>query len=231
MALGLKVIQLFGKLKTLSASLTSHTSATSVHSATSSATASRIVLRDGSGRAQFADPSVAADVATKNYVDTSMAGAGTGTVTQVIQGTGVTVSPGTANQANYTVSLPNSGVTAATYTLATVTVDAQGRVTSASSGTAVTSVSVTSPLTKSGTTTPLIGIQAATSGQHGYMSSSDKAKLDTIATGADVTSVFSRSGAVVATTGDYNIQKISGVTKGTGSPSGGVDGDIYFQYS
>jgi hypothetical protein len=35
----------------------------------SAATASTLVLRDGSGRAQFADPAVAADAATKGYVD------------------------------------------------------------------------------------------------------------------------------------------------------------------
>lgn len=39
--------------------------------AVSTATVSRLVLRDAAGRAQFADPAVAADVATKNYVDTS----------------------------------------------------------------------------------------------------------------------------------------------------------------
>ena len=35
----------------------------------SAATASRVVKRDASGRAQFADPSAAADAATKGYVD------------------------------------------------------------------------------------------------------------------------------------------------------------------
>ncbi|QDK01904.1 minor tail protein [Arthrobacter phage Vibaki] len=37
--------------------------------ATSAATASKLVERDASGRAQFADPSVASDAATKGYVD------------------------------------------------------------------------------------------------------------------------------------------------------------------
>lgn len=38
--------------------------------ATSANTANLLVLRDGSARAQFADPSAAQDAATKNYVDT-----------------------------------------------------------------------------------------------------------------------------------------------------------------
>lgn len=42
--------------------------------ATSAATASKLVLRDGSGRAQFADPSAAQDAATKAYVDASAQG-------------------------------------------------------------------------------------------------------------------------------------------------------------
>jgi hypothetical protein len=40
---------------------------------TSAATASALVLRDANGRAQVADPSANADIATKNYVDTTEA--------------------------------------------------------------------------------------------------------------------------------------------------------------
>lgn len=46
-----------------------HAAVTSPHSATSAATASRLVVRDGSGRAQFATPSASADAAIKSYVD------------------------------------------------------------------------------------------------------------------------------------------------------------------
>lgn len=42
---------------------------TTVHGSTSAATANKLVHRDASGRAQFADPSAAADAATKSYVD------------------------------------------------------------------------------------------------------------------------------------------------------------------
>ena len=62
---------------------------------------------------------------------------GSGTVTNVASGTGLTGGPITTTG---TLSLANTAVTPGSYTLSSVTVDAQGRLTSASSGTAVTSV-------------------------------------------------------------------------------------------
>lgn len=44
---------------------------TKLDNAVSAATPSRLVIRDASGRAQFAEPSASADVASKNYVDTA----------------------------------------------------------------------------------------------------------------------------------------------------------------
>ena len=49
-----------------------HNSQTSVHGATSSATANRIILRDASGRAKVAAPSASDDIATKGYVDSAI---------------------------------------------------------------------------------------------------------------------------------------------------------------
>ena len=66
----------------------SHMDATSgIHGATSSATANRLVIRDGSGRAKFAVPSASGDAATKGYVDALLGipmAAGTNFVVQVI---------------------------------------------------------------------------------------------------------------------------------------------------
>lgn len=59
---------------TLEAANTHH-NATTAHSATSTATASRMMTRDAAGRSQVADPSVAADIANKGYVDTVVTGA------------------------------------------------------------------------------------------------------------------------------------------------------------
>lgn len=47
--------------------------AVGTHGSTTTATASRLVHRDAAGRAQVADPSAAADISTKNYVDTTLA--------------------------------------------------------------------------------------------------------------------------------------------------------------
>jgi hypothetical protein len=46
-----------------------HIAAYNPHGATASATASRLILRDGNGRAKVANPVDAADIATKAYVD------------------------------------------------------------------------------------------------------------------------------------------------------------------
>lgn len=48
--------------------------ATTVGAYTSAPTASAFVRRDANGRSQFADPAAAADAATKDYVDTKVAG-------------------------------------------------------------------------------------------------------------------------------------------------------------
>lgn len=55
------------------AKVDSHAAVTNPHSAATAPTASRLALRDGSGRCQFADPSAAADAATKGYVDAAIA--------------------------------------------------------------------------------------------------------------------------------------------------------------
>lgn len=84
---------------------------------------------------------------------------GVGTVTQVNTGTGLTGGPITGAG---TISLAANGVTPGTFTLPTITVDIYGRITTATSTSAVRTVGAANPITSSGGENPIIGM--ATSG-------------------------------------------------------------------
>jgi len=222
---------LFGRMTNAETTATTHTAATgTVHGAVSAATANQIIVRDANARALVADPPVSDDsglIATTKWVNDNVSG---GSVTNIITGVGLTGGPITTTG---TIDLADTAVTPGTYTVVTLTVDQQGRLTSASSGSAITSVGGSAPVVSSGGSTPSISMVAATASVPGHATAAQITKLNAIEALAavnDVDTVFGRVGAVVAAPNDYNITDIDGVTISDASPSGGANGDIWFEY-
>lgn len=94
--------------------------------------------------------------ASGNAEGCTTAAGGSGTVTSITAGTGLN---GGTITGSGTISLANTFVTPGTYSYPTISVNQQGQITSAASGSAVSSVGASSPLSSTGGTTPTISLQ------------------------------------------------------------------------
>ncbi|CAB4192628.1 hypothetical protein UFOVP1244_49 [uncultured Caudovirales phage] len=172
------------------------TEQTKLGAAASAATPTTLVIRDGAGRAQVADPSVDADIATKGWVTGLVPGGSLMSVSD--EGVPLTAGATSMNFVGAGVVATNVGA-AVTVTISSAATVADGAVTMAKLANLAQGLVIGRPAA-AGTGVPS-GLSAA--------------QLRTIMTIVDgVSTVFGRAGAVVAASGDYNADQITETATG-----------------
>jgi hypothetical protein len=182
---------------------------------------SNFALKWAANPAGFADPmTTRGDVIIRNAANaTARLGIGTNTQVLTSNGTDIAWADSIAGVSAFTglSDVPASYVGMGSRF---VKVNAGATALEFVSGGTVTNVTASSPLASSAGATPNITIQAATAAQHGYMSLTYAGKLDGIENAADVTDATN-----VAAAGAY----MKTVTVSTSAPSGGSNGDVWYQ--